>query len=158
MPAACILLLAAGLATGCVRRTISITSDPDGALVFLNHREIGRTPVEIEFLYYGDYDVRLMKDGYEPLIARAEAEAPLWDTPPFDLAAEAVPDTRHRIEWHYDLAPVVENNPALLERAGQLRGKLNNDIADSEIQPPEDQPPPPPENAKPPAAEPGDRP
>lgn len=51
---------------GCVERTISITSDPSGALVFLNDEEIGRTPCEASFLHYGTYDVRIVKDGYEP--------------------------------------------------------------------------------------------
>ena len=62
------LLMLPLLCTGCVRRTISIVSNPPGALVWLNDREVGRTPIEVEFLYYGTYDVRIVKDGYEPLI------------------------------------------------------------------------------------------
>lgn len=128
-------LIAGGLVipTGCVRRTISITSEPAGALVHLNHREIGRTPVEVEFIYYGDYDVRLVKDGYEPLIVKGDASAPLWDTPPFDLVAEAVPDARKRIHWHYQLAPIVEDPAALVERAQAIRIQLAADIAESGI-------------------------
>ncbi len=40
-------------AAGCVQRTITITSDPPGALVWLNDREIGRTPLDVNFVYYG---------------------------------------------------------------------------------------------------------
>ena len=52
-------LVACGVAclclTGCVRRTISISSEPAGALCWLNGREIGRTPLSVDFIYYGDY-------------------------------------------------------------------------------------------------------
>ena len=69
-----LLVLPIVLLGGCVKRTIMVTSDPEGALVWLNEREVGRTPVEVEFLYYGTYDVRLVKDGYEPLLTKGEAE------------------------------------------------------------------------------------
>jgi len=131
---ACLTFCIFAASTGCVRRTITITSDPDGALVYLNHKEIGRTPVEVEFLYYGDYDVRLLKDGYEPLIVKGDASAPAWDTPPIDLFAEAVPDSRSRIRWHYQLEPVVEDPAALTERARAIRQQLATDIAESGIE------------------------
>jgi hypothetical protein len=59
-------LLAAALGSasllGCVERTISITSEPRGALVYLNDEEVGRTPVSVPFTYYGVYDVRLERE------------------------------------------------------------------------------------------------
>ena len=36
--------------TGCVQRTITVNSDPQGALVYLNDIEIGRTPVTVPIL------------------------------------------------------------------------------------------------------------
>src|SRR5689334_12153842 len=72
-----VLLITAGfIASGCVRRTLSITSDPPGALLWLNGREVGRTPVDVDFIYYGVYDVQLVKDGYEPLLSSGHADAP----------------------------------------------------------------------------------
>ena len=59
-----IVLFTFSLFAGCVKRTISISSNPSGALVWVNDREVGRTPVEFEFLYYGEYDLRLERDGY----------------------------------------------------------------------------------------------
>ena len=110
------------LATGCVRRTILITSDPDGALVALNDQEIGRTPVEADFTFYGDYDVRLTLDGYEPINTVGEARAPLWDNVPFDLVAEMVPGEPHsQIHWHYDLVNATPQAEGMLERARELR-------------------------------------
>ena len=50
---------------GCVRRVVQITSDPDGAVVWMNDREVGSTPCEVEILHYGKYDVRVEKPGWE---------------------------------------------------------------------------------------------
>jgi len=124
-------ILQAGLAfaaitslTGCVERTITITSDPAGALVWLNDREVGRTPLEVEFLYYGTYDVRLVKDGYEPLLTSGEASAPWWDLPGLDLAAEVVPvKLNSDIDWHYVLLPADNNPDLLIERGRQMRAQ-----------------------------------
>jgi len=119
------LLSAAGL-TGCVQRTIKITSTPAGALVHLNDEEVGRTPVEVPYLYYGTYDVRLQLDGYQPLWTQAEAKAPWWEAPGPDLIAEAVSDAEVKQEWHYDLEvqPLVDEKP-LVERAKEMQMRLN---------------------------------
>lgn len=111
--------------TGCVRRTITITSTPPGALVYLNDVEVGRTPVEVEFLYYGEYDVRLVRDGYTPLVTSGLAKAPWWDTIGLDLIAEAVPGEPHaKIEWHYEMTPETFETAQILERADDLRDRL----------------------------------
>lgn len=119
------LAAAMGSLAGCVERTITITSEPPGALVMLNDREIGRTPVDVEFVYYGTYDVRLLKEGYEPLLTTGDASAPLWDWPGPDLAAELLPVELHsNIRWHYELDPVRDEADPLIERGRELREKL----------------------------------
>lgn len=124
----CLLLLPL-LCTGCVRRTISIITEPPGALVWLNDREVGRTPIEVEFLYYGTYDVRIVKDGYEPLITSGKADAPLWDMVGIDLAAELLPLELHsRIEWIYQLEPAMFDEPGLIQRARDLRAQVDAQI------------------------------
>ncbi len=40
------------------------------------------TPLEVDFTWFGVYDVRVTKSGYEPLITSREAKAPLHETPP----------------------------------------------------------------------------
>ena len=124
----CALILACLLTsalTGCIRRTIEITSDPDGALVHLNGREVGRTPLTVDFLYYGTYDVVLEKDGYEPLLTSGVAEAPIWDNVPLDLFTEAVPgDLKSDVHWHYMLQPRNDDSQSLVDRARELRDQL----------------------------------
>ncbi len=71
-------LLPALVLVGCARidRTITVNSEPENALVYLNDQEIGRTPVTRTFKWYGTYDVEVRKDGYETLKTSAPVIAP----------------------------------------------------------------------------------
>ncbi|MEX0653511.1 MAG: PEGA domain-containing protein [Phycisphaeraceae bacterium] len=124
-PLAMLLLTCATLATGCVQRTIHITSEPSGALVHLNDEEVGRTPLSVPFTFYGVYDVRLDAEGHEPLWTAAKADAPWWEFPGPDLVAEMVPGTRSDVRWHFTLdpapAPEDVDADALRDRARELR-------------------------------------
>jgi hypothetical protein len=88
------LVLAACLAsTGCygqVLRTLTIESEPPGAVCWLNDNEIGRTPITVPFTYYGTYGVRLEYPGYEPLTTKAKVRMPFYENIPLDLAFETV--------------------------------------------------------------------
>lgn len=117
---------------GCLTRRITITSNPPGATVWLNDAEVGRTPLSTDFTYYGDYDVRVKLDGYEPINRRMTAEIPPHEIPPIDLAAEAFPGRiDHEVKWHFDLVPALETSmpreqyeSELLERAADLSTKV----------------------------------
>jgi len=107
---------------GCVRRTIAISSAPSDALVYVNDREVGRTPCEIQFTYYGEYDVRLKLEGYESVVGSGVASAPFWDFIGADLVSELAPvDLESRVEWHFDLAKADKSPETLLARARSLR-------------------------------------
>lgn len=114
---------------GCLQRRIRVTSEPPGAIVWVNDTEIGRTPAETSFTFFGDYDVRLELDGYEPVHEMRRAKAPLHEYPGPDLIAAALPTTfKTLIEWHFDLSPSLEHTQApeeleadLVERARRLR-------------------------------------
>jgi hypothetical protein len=112
------------VAAGCMRRTITITTDPQGASVVLNDEQVGTSPVTVPFTWYGDYDVIIRKEGYETLSTHAVIERPWYQYPPIDLVAEAfIPTTiedRHAL--HYDLAPSEPiDRAALLDRAEEMR-------------------------------------
>ena len=88
----------------------------------------GETPLDVDFTWFGVYDVRLRKDGYEPLVTTAEAKAPLHEQPGIDLAAMAVPGTkRTRIEWNFVLEPSEGKAEGLLDRAKEFRNVLCRD-------------------------------
>jgi PEGA domain len=131
---ACVVLAALGLLTGCMSRHISVTSEPVGATVTVNDVELGRTPLQADFTYYGVYDVLVTMPGYEPLRTKARANAPVYEFPPFDALANAVPaniDTQ--VRWHFTLQPALERasdratfEQGLLDRANTLREKTAN--------------------------------
>jgi len=108
------------LLAGCLERTVTITSEPPGALVVLNDEEIGRTPVETGFRYFGVYDVRLQREGFEPLTTEKEAVAPIWEYPGIDLLAIAAPwRVKTHLKWHFDLEPLPEPGSDEATRAEQ---------------------------------------
>ncbi len=111
---------------GCVRRTVTITTDPQGADVWLNDEEIGRTPVSVDFLWYGDYDVILRLDGYETLTTHHELMPPWYELPGIDFFAEVLYPVHIHDErsMHFTLQPAAPpNRDALLERAQELRAR-----------------------------------
>lgn len=56
--------LAASLASGgCVERVMKISTTPTGARVFINDEEVGLSPVKVSFVWYGDYDIVIRKQG-----------------------------------------------------------------------------------------------
>jgi hypothetical protein len=115
---------------GCVQRTMTLTTDPPGAMVWMNNQELGRTPVERDFTWYGTYDVQVRKEGYETLDTKQRVIAPIWQWPPLDLFAELWPghakDLRH---FHYQLQPST-TQPAepdvMLANASELREHLES--------------------------------
>ena len=117
------LAVAAG---GCVERTLVITSNPSGALVYLNDQEIGRTPIKRDFLWYGNYDVALRKEGYETIKTQQNVRAPLYQIVPLDLVAELSPfHFKDQQTFDYTLTPMAPVDPQqLVQRAVQMRGEL----------------------------------
>ena len=80
-------MLLTALCAGCVERRYVVTSEPPGALVLRNGVPIGLTPVDDFFIYYGSYDLTLIKDGYETLPAKVKIDAPWYQYPPLDFVA-----------------------------------------------------------------------
>ena len=101
-----VVLASALVAGGCVRRSLTIRSDPAGALVYVNDQLKGTTPVSYDFVWYGWHRVTLRKEGFQRLDDRKLLRAPLHLWIPFDLVMELLPlrvrDTR---EWAYTLTP-----------------------------------------------------
>jgi hypothetical protein len=76
--------------SGCVRRRMTIRSNPLGASVFVDDQEIGTTPVSTDFTYYGTRKVQLIKDGYETLTVKQTFFAPWYEWPPLDFFSETL--------------------------------------------------------------------
>ncbi|MGH7244965.1 MAG: PEGA domain-containing protein [Phycisphaerales bacterium] len=126
-------VIASGLAftlAGCAQKVIEITTEPSGALVTLNDVPVGRTPLQTGFTYYGDYDIQVRKDGYEPLRTKATAWTPIYERPPLDLASAPFP-YETVVKWHFKLEPALEKSEpktqfedGLISRAKGLRDQI----------------------------------
>jgi hypothetical protein len=97
-------------------------------LVTINNVEVGRTPLQKDFTFYGTWDVQVRKEGYQTLRTQSPVIAPLWQWPPFDLLAEFMPFRPHdQVKLFYRLqavTPVQDDPEQIIQRAGELRGKL----------------------------------
>lgn len=131
------MALAAGLmigcATGCVERTISINTEPEGATVILNDQEIGRSPVKVPFTWYGDYDIIVRKPGYETMKTNHKLSPPWYQYPFIDIFAECfVPFTVYD-NRELDTLVLEPRRPVdrqtLLQSAEELRGRA---VADTQ--------------------------
>jgi hypothetical protein len=113
--------LALGLA-GCIERTLTITSEPPGAIVTLSSVEVGRTPVTVPVTWIGDYDVILRLEGHETLKTHHKMNLPLYEVPPIDLFASIAPWTYYDNQSaHFSLKPASEPpDEELIRRAEDL--------------------------------------
>ena len=116
--------VAMGAGTGCVRRRLTITTEPAQALVYLNDQEVGRSPVTTEFLWYGDYDVTIRKEGSQTLHTHLRVDPPWYQVVPVDFFAEVLWPGQivDRHSAHFTLAPwVAPTHEELISRAEAAR-------------------------------------
>jgi hypothetical protein len=120
-----------GLLSGCMQqsRKLVIDSNPRGAKVYVNNMEVGTTPVDYSFLYYGTYNITLEMDGFQTETIQQRIAPPWYAYPPLDFFSEHVypgklTDIRR---LNYDLKPVLQPNTAdLLQQAQELRERGRN--------------------------------
>ena len=123
--AAAVILL--GTIAGCVERTVSINTEPQGATVMLNDQDIGRTPVKVPFTWYGDYDLVVRKEGYETVKTSHRLQTPWYELPGVDLFSECfIPFTIHDDRTVPTIALDQARRPtqdALLKNAAEMRAE-----------------------------------
>lgn len=96
------------LATGCVRRRMTIRSNPPGAAVFIDNQQIGTTPVSTGFTYYGTRTITLVKDGYETQTVQHTFETPWYQVPPLDFVSENINPNEIRDQRDLDFTLVPQ--------------------------------------------------
>ncbi len=122
-----VCLIVSFLLSGCVERNLTINTEPQGALVILNDEEIGTSPVTVSFEWYGDYWVRISKEGYESLNTHRPLKRPLHDIPPFDFFAQIINPNRivDSYEWTFPLESKKQiNREELIQAAEKLEKEL----------------------------------
>lgn len=101
--------------SACVRRKLTIRTEPTGADVYFNDKYMGTTPVEFDFEWYWKHLVVIEKEGYKKLKNYETIKAPPYMWIPFDLVIELLPvPVRDYRELTYQLTPE--------EDTGELEG------------------------------------
>jgi hypothetical protein len=122
-----LILIALATLAGCVERELTINTRPQGAVVALNDEEIGESPVTVNFSWYGDYCVRISKEGYETLNIHRDLKGPWYDRFPFDFFAQIVNPNRivDSYEWTFELSPRRQiSRDELIQNARELKKQL----------------------------------
>ena len=125
MPATSIIMFIS--LAGCVERELTINTKPQGAVVALNDEEIGESPVTVNFNWYGDYCVRISKEGYETLNTHRCLKGPWYDHFPFDFFAQIVNPNRivDSYEWTFEISPKRQiSRDELIQNAQELKKQL----------------------------------
>ncbi len=111
-------------ANGCVRRRLTVRSNPPGAQVFVDDQEIGTSPASTSFVYYGTRKITLIKDGYETQTVYERMFPPWYQLPGIDFISENLWPAEARDERVVDVAMVptqIVPEQQLLDRADSLR-------------------------------------
>jgi len=113
---------------GCVRRRMTILSNPAGAVVFVDDRRVGVTPVSTSFTYYGTRKIQLFKDGFESQTVKQRFFPPWYQFPPIDFITDNFWPQEIRDERivEFEMTPQLVVPPQeLVGRAESLRGSAN---------------------------------
>lgn len=120
------LLLLTFIQTGCVHRRVTINSNPQGALVRVDGKDIGYTPASFDYTWYGTREVQLLKDGFETRTQMIRIQAPWYQRFPLDFFSDNFLGTHVRDHRRFDLQmrprqPDVSSD--VIERGRSLRNQ-----------------------------------
>ena len=78
------------LVSGCVRRRLTVRTNPPGAVAYLDNVELGKTPISRNFDFYGKRELKLIKEGYEPHVEMIHLRAPWYQWFGLDFVSEVL--------------------------------------------------------------------
>lgn len=115
----------------CVERILQVRSDPPGATVFVNGDEVGTTPLNHPFSFYGTVEVMLRAKGCLAHRELKPLDPPWYEVFPIDFFSELVIPARftnvHTIEVALTPAPGDLNESQrtdLEKKAAELRAAM----------------------------------
>ena len=118
--------------TGCVRRRLTVRTNPPGAMVHIDKQPIGLTPVSTSFIFWGKRDFEVSRDGYRTERFLRKFSPPWYEIPPLDFFSETLWPFEKRDEHIVDLQltpePIVPND-ALIASAERLRLQASQGVA-----------------------------
>lgn len=118
-------------ATGCVRRRLTVRTNPPGAVVSVDNQVIGASPAASTFVYYGTREIRVERDGYRTETIRRQLNPPWYQYPPLDFITETLWPLEIRDERVIDVELVpkeVVPVETVIDRAEQLRQQSRSGV------------------------------
>lgn len=114
------------LQTGCVHRRVTINSNPAGALVRIDGKDIGYTPASFDYTWHGTREVQLLKDGYETQTQLIDIKPPWYQKFPLDFVSDNFLGHQTRDHRRFDMQmhpkqPDVSSD--VIERGRSLRSE-----------------------------------
>jgi len=120
--------------SGCVRRRMTVRTNPPGATVSVDNQLIGTAPAASPFVYYGTREIRVEKDGYRTETLKTRINPPWYQYPGLDFITETLWPWEIRDERIIDveLVPqVLESTDQVVGRADQLRSQSRAGVVTS---------------------------
>ncbi|MGL4942116.1 MAG: PEGA domain-containing protein [Thermoguttaceae bacterium] len=119
-----LVVLVVAATSGCVRRRMTIHTNPVGATVYRDNVELGKTPVSVDFQNYGKQEFMAVKEGYETKKVVLPVRPPWYQWFGIDFVTEVLLPgtlTDHQ-EFQIDMQPQRMVPPTeLLSRAEEVR-------------------------------------
>ena len=112
--------------SGCVTRTMNIETTPTNALVYLDDKFIGKSPVSIPFIHYGTRKITIEKrdeDGrlvLERKVSFEKIKPPLFQVFPLDFFTEVILPINFEDKRAFKYKLEELNLPSIEERKKQL--------------------------------------
>ncbi len=119
-----ILVFTVTVNSGCLRRRMTIRTNPPGAQVYVDRQLIGTSPASTSFIYYGTRHIEVVADGYRTEKVLRKLNPPWYQLPPLDFISETLWPGEIRDERIIDITLTPEQPLAseeLTARANTLR-------------------------------------
>jgi hypothetical protein len=117
-----ILLLLAAVQSGCMRRRLTVRTQPPGAAVYVDKQFIGNSPTATSTTYYGTREIDVVRDGYRTEKILRTFNPPWYQLPPLDFISETLYPKKIRDERIVDITMI----PDQLVSSGDLQSRANS--------------------------------
>ena len=127
-----VLCLVVWPATGCVRRRLTVRTNPPGALVYVDHQLVGPSPASTSFVYYGTRHIEVVGDGYRTEKVLRTFYPKWYQIPPLDFVSETLWPWELRDQRVVDITMLAQPtvpSEELIARADEMRIQAANGIA-----------------------------
>ena len=127
-----VLLVALPACTGCVRRRLTVRTNPPGAMVYVDRQLIGPSPASTSVTYYGTRHIEVVGDGYRTEKVLRTFNPPWYQIPPLDFVSETLWPWEVRDQRVVDITMIPDPqvpSEELIARADTMRTQVAAGVA-----------------------------